>query len=157
MAEIVGGTATSEVSWGKRLLASIFDLFILPVVIGIVFGLIVANAPDPVKITVLVIVGILNLIWLLIRDAVWSPGRLMAGIRLVSETGGEVGLSQAFLRNLLLIAPPLVALVISLVAPAAAAFTWIIGYIGYGIETFSLIFKGARLGDGWARTKTVTK
>jgi uncharacterized RDD family membrane protein YckC len=77
-----------------------------------------------------------NIAWLLFRDAVYSPGRAMVKIKIVSLTGEKVTLLQALVRNILLIIP----------------FVLVVGYI---IEIIMLAVKGHRLADLWAKTQVV--
>ena len=89
-------------SKGKRVAAGLIDLVVIPIVLGIVIGLVLLAAPDMVRSIVLVLV---NIIWLVFRDAVYSPGRAMVKIKIVSLTGEKVTWLQALIRNILLIIP----------------------------------------------------
>ena len=120
-------------SKGKRFAAGLIDLVVIPIVLGIVIGLVLLSAPDTVRSIVLVLV---NVIWLVFRDAVYSPGRAMVKIKIISLTGGKVTWLQALIRNILLIVP----------------FVLVIGYI---LEIVMLITKGHRLADNWAKTQIV--
>jgi uncharacterized RDD family membrane protein YckC len=120
-------------SKGKRFAAGLIDLVVIPIVLGIVIGLVLLAAPDMVRSIVLVIV---NIIWLAFRDAVYSPGRAMVKIKIVSLTGEKVTWIQALIRNILLIIP----------------FVLVVGYI---VEIVMLIVKGHRLADNWAKTQVV--
>ncbi len=120
-------------SKGKRFAAGLIDLVVIPIVLGVVIGLVLLAAPDMVRSIVLVLV---NIIWLVFRDAVYSPGRAMVKIKLVSLTGEKVTWLQALLRNILLIIP----------------FVLVVGYI---IEIVMLVVKGHRLADNWAKTQVV--
>ena len=120
-------------SKGKRFAAGLIDLVIIPIVLGIVIGLALLAAPDMVRSIVLVVV---NVIWLMFRDAVFSPGRAMVKIKIVSLTGEKVTWLQALIRNILLIIP----------------FVLVVGYI---LEVVMLIVKGHRLADNWAKTQVV--
>jgi uncharacterized RDD family membrane protein YckC len=120
-------------SKGKRFAAGLIDLVVIPVVLGIVIGLVLLAAPDMVRSIVLVLV---NILWLVFRDAVYSPGRVMIKVKLVSLTGAKVTWLQALIRNILLIIP----------------FVLVIGYI---LEIVMLIVKGHRLADNWAKTQVV--
>ena len=120
-------------SKGKRFAAGLIDLVVIPIVLGIVIGLVLLAAPDVVRSIVLVIV---NIIWLVFRDAVYSPGRAMVKIKIVSLTGEKVTWLQALIRNILLIIP----------------FVLVVGYI---VEIVMLIVKGHRLADNWAKTQVV--
>jgi uncharacterized RDD family membrane protein YckC len=119
---------------GKRVLAGLFDLLLMPIVIGIVPGLLVLAAPYVVQVIVLAVVYIA---WLLVRDTVWAPGRQLAGIKLVSENGGAITITQAIIRNVLL-------------------FPYIL-VVGYVLEIIMVLATGQRLADKWAKTKTVAK
>ncbi|MFH0985460.1 MAG: RDD family protein [Candidatus Omnitrophota bacterium] len=120
-------------SKGKRFAAGLIDLVIIPIVLGIVIGLLLLAAPDMVRSIVLVVV---NVIWLMFRDAVFSPGRAMVKVKIVSLTGEKVTWLQALIRNILLIIP----------------FVLVVGYI---LEVVMLIVKGHRLADNWAKTQVV--
>ncbi len=120
-------------SKGKRFAAGLIDLLIIPIVIGIVIGLILVAAPEVVRNVVLVIV---NIAWLAFRDAVYSPGRALVKIRLISLTDKKVTLIQALIRNILLIIP----------------FVLVVGYI---VELVGLLVKGHRFADTWAKTQVV--
>ena len=118
---------------GKRFAAGLVDLIVIPIILGIVIGLVLLAAPDVVRSIVLVLV---NIIWLVVRDSVFSPGRAMVKIKLVSLTGGKVTMLQALIRNILLIIP----------------FVLVVGYI---LEIVFVIWKGHRLADVWAKTQVV--
>lgn len=120
-------------SKGKRFAAGLIDLVIIPIVLGIVIGLVLLAAPDLVRSIVLVIV---NIVWLVFRDAVYSPGRAMIKTKIVSLTGAKVTIVQAIIRNILLVIP----------------FVLVIGYI---VEIIMLLVKGQRLEDKWAKTQVV--
>ena len=120
-------------SKGKRFASGLIDLVVIPILLGIVIGLVLLAAPDMVRSIVLVLV---NIIWLVFRDAVYSPGRAMIKVKLVSLTGVKVTLLQALIRNILLIIP----------------FVLVVGYI---VEIVMLIVKGHRLADNWAKTQVV--
>jgi len=79
----------------------------------------------------------INIGWLLFRDLVFSPGRRMVGLRLVSLNGDKVSVAQAFIRNILLLIPFVLA-------------------FGYIIETVMILAKRERLADGWAKTRVVS-
>lgn len=133
--DVTGGSQTPPpVSKGKRFAAGVVDLVIIPVVLGILAGVALLAANDVIRNTVLILV---NIGWMLFRDAVFSPGRKMVGLKLISVTSGEKPtLGQAFIRNILLIVP----------------FVLVIGYI---IEIVALLTKGERIADGWAKTRVV--
>lgn len=120
-------------SKGKRFAAGLIDLVIIPIVLGIVIGLILVAAPEMARSIVLVAV---NVVWLVFRDAVYSPGRAMIKTKLVSLTGEKVTILQAVIRNILLVIP----------------FILVIGYI---LEIIMLLVKGQRLEDSWAKTQVV--
>lgn len=121
-------------SKGRRFAAGLIDLFIIPIVLGLLIGIVLLNVPDVVRSIILIVV---NIGWLIFRDAVYSPGRAMVGLKLVSLTGEKVTIIQAFIRNILLIIP----------------FILVIGYI---VEIIALLAKGERLADGWAKTRVVS-
>ncbi len=120
-------------SKGKRFAAGLIDLVVIPIVLGVVIGLVLLAAPDAVRSVVLVLV---NIVWLVFRDAVYSPGRAMVKTRIVSMTGEKVTPLQAAIRNILLIIP----------------FVLVIGYI---LEIIWVLWKGNRLADNWAKTMVV--
>ena len=128
-----GFQATKPASKGKRFAAGVIDLILVPVLLGLVIGLLLVAAPDTVRSIVLVAA---NIGWLIFRDAVFAPGRKMVGLKLVSLTGATVSFGQAVLRNILLIIP----------------FVLIVGYI---VEIIAVFAKGARVADAWAKTQVV--
>lgn len=128
------GSGSVPAPKGKRFAVAIIDLFFIPIILGVVAGLILLAVPEVVRNILLII---LNIGWLIFRDVVYSPGRSMVGLKLVSLSGEKVTLSQAFIRNVLLIVP----------------FVLIIGYI---IEIVMVFSKGNRLADGWAKTQVVS-
>ncbi len=130
--ESLGG-GPAPASKGKRFAAGVIDLILIPIFIGVIAGLLLLNVPEGVRNVLLIV---LNIAWMIFRDAVFSPGRKMVGTKLVSLTGGKVTLGQAFIRNILLIIP----------------FVLVVGYI---VELVSVIVKGERLADGWAKTRIV--
>jgi len=134
-AEQVGSAALPELAQkGKRIAAAIIDLIIIPILLGIIVGVLLLAAPDGVRNTILILV---NIGWLIFRDAVFSPGRKMVGTKIISAEGdGKVSVGQAFIRNILLIIP----------------FVLVIGYI---VEIIFVLTKGERLADGWAKTRVV--
>jgi uncharacterized RDD family membrane protein YckC len=118
---------------GRRFAAGVIDLIIIPIVLGLILGLILLNVPEGIRSVILVLV---NIGWLIVRDAVYSPGRAMVGLRLTSLDGNKVTWLQSLIRNVLLIIP----------------FVLVIGYI---VEIVALITKGERVADGWAKTRVV--
>ena len=134
-AEQAGSTALPELAQkGKRIAAAIIDLIIIPILLGIIVGVLLLAAPDGVRNTILILI---NIGWLIFRDAVFSPGRKMVGTKIISAEGdGKVSVGQAFIRNILLIIP----------------FVLVIGYI---VEIIFVLTKGERLADGWAKTRVV--
>ena len=131
---ITGGpTEPTAASKGKRCAAGVIDLILIPIFLGIVAGLLLLNAPEGIRNVLLIL---LNIAWMIFRDAVFSPGRKMVGTKLVSLTGGKVSVGQAFIRNILLIIP----------------FVLVIGYV---VELVFIFAKGERLADRWAKTRVV--
>jgi len=132
-----GPVSPVAASKGKRFLASIFDLIVIPIIIGVVAGLIFFAAPVGIRNILLIVV---NIAWMTLKDLMWvgqAPGKKMAGIKVISiETGKKITIAQAFIRNILLVIP----------------FVLVIGYL---IEIILLATKGERLGDKWAKTKVV--
>ncbi len=127
-----GGKPASK---GKRFAAGVIDLVLVPILLGLVIGLLLVAAPDLIRSVVLVVA---NIAWLIVRDAVYAPGRQMVGLKLVSLTGAKVTPQQAVVRNILLIIP----------------FVLVIGYI---VEIISVASKGNRVADAWAKTQVVEK
>lgn len=119
---------------GRRFAAAFIDLFIIPIFLGLIVGLVILTLPDAARSVILVIV---NIAWLIFRDTVYSPGRAMVGLKIVSLTGSKVTVSQAFIRNILIVIP----------------FVLIIGYI---VEIIALLTKTERIADGWAKTRVVS-
>ena len=119
---------------GKRFACAIIDLIFIPVLLGIIAGLILFAAGDAIRNTVLILI---NIAWMIFRDTVFSPGRRMVGLKLVSLTGDKISIGQAFIRNILLIIP----------------FVLVVGYI---IEIIFISVKGDRLADGWAKTRVTS-
>jgi len=132
MADVMGGPLAAPK--GKRFAAGVVDLILIPIVLGLIIGLMLLAVPEAIRSIILVIV---NIVWLIFRDAVYSPGRAMVGLKLVSLSGDKVSLGQAFIRNILLIIP----------------FVLVVGYI---VEIISLITKGERVADGWAKTRVIS-
>lgn len=131
---VVGGPSGPAVaSKGKRFAAGVIDLILIPILLGVVAGLLLLNAPEGIRNVILIV---LNIAWMIFRDSVFSPGRKMVGTRLVSLGGGKASLGQAFIRNVLLIIP----------------FVLVIGYI---VEFVALLVKGERVADNWAKTRVV--
>lgn len=129
-----GGAAAAPK--GKRFAAGAIDLIVIPIILGLLLGflMVVLNIPEGgIRETLLILA---NIVWLLVRDTVYSPGRAMIGLKLVSLTGEKVTLPQAAIRNILLIIP----------------FVLLIGYI---VEIISLFSKGERVADSWAKTRVV--
>lgn len=126
--------AGSSAPKGRRFAAGIVDLIIIPIILGLLLGLILIGVPEGVRSIILVVV---NVAWLIFRDAVYSPGRAMVGLKIISLTGDKVSVGQSVIRNILLIIP----------------FVLVIGYI---VELVSLIVKGDRVADGWAKTRVVS-
>jgi len=134
MDNISGGeTGPAAASKGKRFAAGLVDLVLIPIGLGVIFGLLLLNISDGIRNMILVLV---NIAWLIFRDSVFSPGRAMVRCKLISLQGDKVTLIQAFLRNILLIIP----------------FVLVIGYI---VEIVALLAKGERVADRWAKTRVV--
>ena len=128
------GSGAGSAPKGKRFAVAVIDLFFIPIILGVVAGLILLAVPELVRNILLVII---NIGWLIFRDTVYSPGRSMVGLKLVSLTGEKVTLGQAFVRNILLIIP----------------FVLVIGYI---LEIAMILGKGDRLADKWAKTRVTS-
>lgn len=126
--------ASASASRGKRFIAAMIDLILVPVLLGaflalFTFWLFGTNAFN--FLFYLVYVG-----WVIFRDTIFSPGRSLVGISLISLEGEKVTVQQAFKRNLLIILP-------------------FIGILGYLVEMISLIMTGERVMDSWAKTKVI--
>ena len=129
-----GVLAGESVPKGKRFVSALVDLLAVPILLGIVAGLILLAVPEGIRNVILI--GI-NIGWLIFRDVVFSPGRKMVGLKIESANGGKVSLGQAFIRNILLMIP----------------FVLVIGYI---VEIIFISTKGHRLADSWAKTRIVS-
>ena len=127
---VMGGPMGSEVPKGKRAISDLIDLLAVPILLGIVAGLILMAVPEGIRNVLLIII---NIAWLIFRDVVFSPGRKIAGLKLVGLDGGKITVGQAFIRNILLMVP----------------FVLVVGYI---VEIIFVFTKGNRLADGWAKT-----
>lgn len=136
--ESVSGEVVSQPSAsapiGRRFAAAFIDLFIIPIALGILIGLMILNVPDVARSIILVSV---NIGWLIFRDVVYSPGRAMVGLKLESLKGAKVTVAQAFLRNLLIMIP-------------------IVLVFGYIVEIIALFVKKERIGDGLGKTRVVS-
>ncbi len=130
---VMGGSGFAPASKGKRILSDLFDLIFIPIVIGVVAGIALLNVGEAVRAGIMIL---LNVAWLVFRDAYFSPGRALTGLKIVSDTGARVTVVQALIRNVLLIVP-------------------VVLVIGYVIEIISVFSKGNRLADGWAKTHVV--
>lgn len=131
---VTGGTGQPvSAPKGRRFAAGVIDLIIIPILLGIIAGVALLGANEAVRNGVLIVT---NIAWMLFRDAVYSPGRTMVGLKLISLSGEKPTLSQALIRNILLIVP----------------FVLLVGYI---VEIISLISKGTRVADAWAKTSVV--
>ncbi len=131
---ITGGSGTALAPKGKRFAAGVIDLIVIPIVLGLIIGLLLLNVSEGIRSVILIIV---NAGWLVFRDAIYSPGRAMVGLKLVSLTSDKVSPVQALIRNILLIIP----------------FVLVIGYI---VEIVFLLSKGERVADQWAKTRVVS-
>lgn len=129
-----GSLSGASAPKGRRFAAGVIDLIIIPIVLGLILGLILLNVPEGIRSAILVVV---NIAWLIVRDAFYSPGRAMVGLKLISLDGAKVTLVQSLLRNVLLIIP----------------FVLVVGYI---VEIVALIVKGERVADQWAKTRVVS-
>lgn len=134
---VVGGPqpqSSQSAPKGKRMISDLVDLLAIPILLGIIAGLVLIAVPELVRNILLVV---LNIGWLLFRDTVFSPGRKMVGLKLKSLAGDKVTLGQAFIRNILLLIP----------------FVLVIGYI---VELIFVLVKGGRLADSWAKTRVAS-
>ena len=131
--EMMASSGQVPASKGKRLAAGLIDMVVIPIVLGIVIGLVLLAAPDMVRSIVLVLV---NILWLVFRDAVYSPGRAMIKTKIFSLTGAKVTIIQAYVRNLLLIVP----------------FVLVLGYL---LEIVWVLWKNHRVMDIVGKTQVV--
>jgi len=129
---VMGGSSDSTPK-GKRVISALIDLLAVPILLGIVAGLILLAVPEGLRNILLIVI---NIVWLLFRDFIFSPGRKMVGLKLASVDGNKITLGQAFIRNILIMIP----------------FVLVVGYI---VETIFVFSKGHRLGDVWAKTRVV--
>ena len=134
MVDVVGGSSSLAAPKGKRVVSALVDLLAVPILLGIVAGIILLAVPEGIRNILLIAI---NIGWLIVRDVYFSPGRKMVGLKLVSADGGKVTVGQAFIRNILLMIP----------------FVLVVGYL---VETIFILAKGYRLADGWAKTQVVT-
>ncbi len=128
---VVGGSDLAPK--GKRVISALVDLLAVPILLGIVAGLILLAVPEGLRNILLIAI---NIAWLLFRDFVFSPGRKMVGLKLTTLDGSKVTIAQAFIRNILIMIP----------------FVLVVGYI---VEIIFVLSKGHRLGDVWAKTRVV--
>ncbi|OGW81148.1 MAG: hypothetical protein A3G33_10025 [Omnitrophica bacterium RIFCSPLOWO2_12_FULL_44_17] len=129
-----GGMSIPEAApKGRRFASALVDLLIIPIVLGVVAGLLLLAVPEMVRNIILIVV---NIGWLIFRDKVFSPGRKMVGLKLISTSSENITIGQAFIRNILLIVP----------------FVLVVGYI---VEIVFLLTKGNRVADQWAGTRVV--
>ena len=136
MDDIVTGGITpgaQAASKGKRIAAGVIDLFFIPIVLGVILGLILLSVPEKIRTAILMLV---NIGWLIFRDTVFSPGRALVGIKVISNNSGKLTIGQAVVRNVLLIIP-------------------VVLIIGYIVELVAVIWKGRRVADQWAKTDVV--
>ena len=133
MDNISGGLNPVVAPKGKRILSDLFDLIFIPIVLGVIAGIVLMSASDIVRGIVMVV---FNVGWLVFRDAVFAPGRALTGLKLVSLDGAKITPMQAVIRNILLIIP-------------------VVLLIGYIVEIISVLSKDERLGDRWAKTRVV--
>lgn len=131
---MANGASATLAPKGRRIAAGVIDLVIIPIILGVIVGLFLLAVPDLIRSIVLVVV---NIAWLIFRDAIYSPGRAMVGTKLISLSGDKVSIGQAVLRNILLIIP----------------FVLVVGYI---VEIVAVLAKGERVADGWAKTRVVS-
>lgn len=121
-------------SKGRRFTSALIDLILIPVLLGAFLGLFTFWFLGTAAFNFLFYFAYVA--WVIFRDTVFSPGRALMHIELISQTGKEVTVEQAFKRNLLIIIP-------------------FIGIIGYLIEIISLTMTGERVMDSWAKTTVV--
>ena len=130
--DLTGGSVPAPK--GGRFAAGAIDLILIPIVLGVILGLLLGGVSELVR---SVILSVVNIAWLIFRDVVYSPGRALVKLKLISLTGDKVTPVQAVIRNILLIFP----------------FVFVVGYI---VEIISLLSKGERVADQWAKTRVVS-
>ena len=124
-------------SKGKRCAAALVDILLVPIVIGVGLGILfVVTKADP-SIQNWLFIGFTS-VWLIIRDAIGSPGRAMVGILLKKTDGATIGLGTAIGRNIHLMIP-------------------FVSLLGFLVEFIALLSTGHRLADQWAHTVVVEK
>ena len=124
-------------SKGKRCAAAIVDFLLVPIVTGVGLGLLFVAAKTDQSIQKWIFIGLAT-VWLIIRDAIGSPGRAMVGIILRKTDGSAVGLGTAIGRNIHLMIP-------------------FVSLLGFLVEFIALLSTGHRLADQWAHTVVVEK
>jgi uncharacterized RDD family membrane protein YckC len=135
MDPIAGGSGHESANKFKRILADVFDLIIVPLILGAILGFFLLNVSEAIRNVFLIV---FNVGWLVLRDAVFSPGRAITGLKIISLSGDKVTVAQAFIRNVLLIIP-------------------IVLLVGYIVELISVLAQNRRVADGWAKTQVVAK
>ena len=128
------GMLGESVPKGKRVVSDLVDLLAVPILLGVLAGLILLAVPEGIRNVLLIAI---NIAWLIFRDVVFSPGRKIEGLKLVGLDGSKVTIGQAFVRNILLMIP----------------FVLVVGYI---VEVIFVFTKGNRLADNWAKTHVVS-
>lgn len=121
-------------SAGKRIAAGLIDLILIPSLAAIF-----------ISVSTIWFLGfgayntlfyLFYIAWVFFRDMVYSPGRALLGIKLISLKDKEITFSQTLQRNLLIILP-------------------VISMIGFVIELVAIIATGQRSLDPWASTRVV--
>lgn len=98
-----GQPSTPEVApKGRRIAAGIIDFLVIPFFLGLVLGMVLLALNDAARTVIFVLI---NLLWVLFRDYIYSPGRAMVGTKIISLTGGRISIGQAIVRNVLLVVP----------------------------------------------------
>ena len=129
-----GASQTPVAPKGRRFASAFVDLFLIPIILGLILGLLMIAVPDGPRSAILILV---NIGWLLFRDVIYSPGRAIVKLKLISLTSEKVSWVQALIRNILLIVP----------------FVLVVGYI---VELVAVLAKGDRVADRWAKTRVVS-
>lgn len=83
-------TGGPSVSKARRFASDWADLIIIPVILGFVMGILTSFIQQEIIRNTLLIV--MNVAWLLFRDAVFSPGRILKGRKITTSLGVMVGL-----------------------------------------------------------------
>ncbi len=79
--QVVGNAGGEPASLSIRFAASLVDLVICPIFIGIIAGFALLAVPEQIRNIILIAI---NIVWLIFRDAVFSPGRNFLWRRIIN-------------------------------------------------------------------------